>query len=81
MQRRDAVSTGYHVLTKDGDGTVEVAEVLRRIDDGKGGLYRYFYVSRANQTVVMTENSSSPLAELLRSRGGWREPGVSRFDS
>jgi hypothetical protein len=66
----------HHVLTREGDATPEVEAVLRGMRDGKGGLYRYFYVTRANQTVVMTESTTSPLAEALRSRGGWREPGM-----
>ena len=65
----------YHVLTRDGDATMDVEAALRGMPDGKGGLHRYFYVSRANQTVVMTMSASSPIADALRRRDGWREPG------
>jgi hypothetical protein len=67
---------GYHILTKIGDATREVAEAVSELGSPElAGLHRHFYVARANQTVVMTAGAEAPIAELLRGRKGWREPG------
>ena len=68
-------ATGYHVLTCDGDALREVNDALRSIGTPESaGLYRHFFVTRANQTVVMTTGPEAPLAAALRRRPGWREP-------
>jgi hypothetical protein len=67
--------SGFHVLTREGDGTREVeAAIAHHGSPERAGLHRYFYVSRANQTVVMTVDQDSPLAAVLRELGGWSEP-------
>ena len=67
--------TGYHVLTADGDRTGEVDELIRQLGTTEqAGLHRHFFVTRANQTVVMTLREDSPLAAALRRRPGWQEP-------
>jgi hypothetical protein len=69
------VAKEYHVFTKAGDGTSEVEGLARAFRSREeAGLHKYFYVSRANQTVVMVENSDAPLARELRRRPGWTEP-------
>lgn len=69
-------SPEYHVLTKAGDATQEVEVAVRELGPPeRSGLHRFFFVARANQTVVMTVDSESPLANLLRVRAGWMEPG------
>jgi hypothetical protein len=69
----------YHVFTRPGDALPDVeaataALAARGLARGAAGLYRAMYVTRAHQTVVMTETRDSPLAEELRARG-WTEPG------
>ena len=66
----------YHILTKRGDAQQEIERIVARVGDSqRAGLHRYFYVSRANQTVVMTATVDAPLAQALRLAGGWAEPG------
>lgn len=68
---------GYHVLTKDGDALTEVDEAVRSLGSPeKAGLHRHFFVTRANQTVVMAHSPDAPIATFLRDRPGWKEPGV-----
>jgi len=74
-EEREMVGADHHVLTRAGDATQEVQEVLSRGGPASEGLIRFFFVSRANQTVVLTADASSPIALLLRDRQGWREPG------
>lgn len=70
----------YHVFTRAGDAVREVEAALKALE-GRGvtregaGLYKCMYVTRADQTVLMTESRSSALAEEVRGRGGWAEPG------
>jgi hypothetical protein len=71
----------FHVLTKKGDAQREVERIVASLGgNDNAGLHRYYYVSRANQSVVMTERPNSRLAEVLRSSGGWAEPGTDRVD-
>jgi hypothetical protein len=72
--------TVYHVFTRPGDALGQVEDAVRAlrergVEREAAGLYRAMYVTRADQTVVMTETRGSPLAEELRARGGWGEPG------
>lgn len=71
------VTDEYHVLTKDGDALAEVDQAVRSLGSAeKAGLHRHFFVTRANQTVVMAHAPDAPIATLLRERPGWKEPGV-----
>jgi hypothetical protein len=73
-------SSGFHVLVRTGDASPEVESALRDLGSpARAGLHRYFYVSRANQTVVMTLAPDAPLAVRLRKVAGWSEPGA--YDS
>ena len=66
---------GYHVLTRDGDGTGEIEAALRTAGSPQSaGLHKYFYVARANQTVVMATSPDAAIAVALRGLPGWREP-------
>lgn len=70
----------YHVFTKPGDAVSEVeaaiqALKLRGVSKQDAGLYKCMYVTRADQTVLMTESPDSALAAEVRGRGGWMEPG------
>jgi hypothetical protein len=70
----------YHVFTKPGDAVREVEAALqalktRGISKQDAGLYKCMYVTRADQTVLMTETADSALATEVRARGGWMEPG------
>ena len=72
--------TTYHVFTRAGDAVREVEAALkalaaRGVTAEGAGLYKCMYVTRADQTVLMTESRSSALAEEVRGRGGWAEPG------
>lgn len=65
----------YHVLVRKGDGTAEVAELIREIgSEAKAGLHRCFYVTRAQQTVVMVTEPDAELARRLAGRKGWSAP-------
>lgn len=69
----------FHVLTKKGNAEAEIDQTLRELGSpDHAGLHRYFFVSRANQTVVMAASGDSPIARALRSRSGWLEPGEDR---
>lgn len=70
----------YHVFVKTGDALHELQAVVdalkaRGLAREEAGLYKGMYVTRADQTVVMTESAGSPLAGELRARAGWTEPG------
>ncbi|MEX2582394.1 MAG: hypothetical protein WD766_03930, partial [Gemmatimonadota bacterium] len=61
-----------HVLVKDGDASAEVDEAVRQVGSpDAAGLHRYFFVARANQTVVMADGSASPIVAHLRRSPGW----------
>lgn len=67
--------SGFHVLTARGDATEQVDSAVREIGSAEAaGLHRVFFVSRADQTVVMTRTADSELAVALRRVGGWEEP-------
>lgn len=68
-------TASYHVLTCHGDALREVEDALRSIGTPEeAGLFRHFFVTRANQTVVMATGEDAPIAKALRGRAGWREP-------
>lgn len=63
-------------MIRSGDATSEIESIVARLGGPEAaGLHRFFYVSRAGQTVVMVRDESSPLAVALRERPGWAEPG------
>jgi hypothetical protein len=65
----------YHVLIKAGDASAEVEAAARRLGDASGaGLHRHYYVSRANQTVVMATGPEAPITRLLLEASGWKAP-------
>lgn len=68
------------MFVKPGDALADVeaavaALAARGLAREAAGLYKGMYVTRADQTVVMTESPDSPLAAELRARPGWSEPG------
>lgn len=69
-----------HVFTRRGDASAEVEGLLREFRAGGGtpeeaGFVRYFYVTRAEQTVVLVASREAPFAVRLRALAGWQEPG------
>lgn len=64
------------VFVKQGDARAEVDALLLRLGltPETGGLHKYFYVTKAGQTVVMTAAPDTPLARALRGQAGWQEP-------
>ncbi|HEX2210630.1 MAG TPA: hypothetical protein VHG93_23315 [Longimicrobium sp.] len=80
------MSDPYHVFIKPGDGVREVEAALdalkkRGVSRHQAGLYRCMFVTRANQTVLMTETRETPLAAEMRGRPGWTEPGDRSLDA
>jgi glutamate synthase domain-containing protein 1 len=74
------MSDVYHVFTRAGDAVREVEAALdalkaRGVSRDGAGLYKCMYVTRADQTVLMTETRDTALAAEVRARGGWAEPG------
>lgn len=65
-----------HVLIRSGDRLSEVAAAIKEAGgEAAAGIHRHFFVTRANQTVVMADSPESPIVGLLRRGGGWEEPG------
>ena len=80
------MSGPYHVFIKGGDAVREVEgalDALRKRGVGRegAGLYRCMYVTRADQTVLMTESPDTALAAEMRGRPGWTEPGDRPLDA
>lgn len=76
----------YHVFIKRGDAVREVEGALdalktRGVTRDGAGLYKCMYVTRADQTVLMTETRDTPLALEMRGRPGWGEPGDEPLDA
>ena len=76
----------YHVFTRPGDAVREVEAALqalkaRGVSKTDAGLYKCMYVTRADQTVLMTESRETPLAAEMRGRPGWVEPGDRPLDN
>jgi hypothetical protein len=68
----------YPVFIKRGDARAEVDQLLAELRAAHGddtGFHKYLFVTRAEQTVVMLTDREGPLAEALRGRRGWSEPG------
>lgn len=65
----------YHVLTRRGDALAVIEREVSRLGSREAaGLHRYFFVSRANQTVVMATHADAPIARALRALPDWDEP-------
>ena len=66
----------YPVFVARGDSRAEVDRLLKELAPSPhtAGFHKYFYVAKADQTVVMTLGRETPLALALRGRGGWIEP-------
>lgn len=65
----------YHVMIRKGDASAEVEAATREVGGAaSAGLHRHYYVSRADQTVVLATSADAPISRLLRERGGWMEP-------
>jgi hypothetical protein len=80
------MSVVYHVFTKQGDAVREVEAALdalkaRGVTREGAGLYKCMYVTRADQTVLMTESRDTALAAEMRGRPGWVEPGDKALDA
>ena len=80
------MSEPYHVFIKGGDAVREVEAALdalkkRGVSREGAGLYKCMYVTRADQTVLMTESTGSELAREMRGRPGWTEPGDRPLDA
>lgn len=80
------MSEPYHVFIKAGDSVAEVEAALdalkgRGVTRTDAGLYKCMYVTRANQTVLMTETRDTALAAEMRGRPGWTEPGDQALDA
>jgi hypothetical protein len=80
------MSEPYHVFIKAGDSVREVEAALdalkgRGVGRADAGLYKCMYVTRADQTVLMTESRETALAAEMRGRPGWVEPGDQALDA
>jgi hypothetical protein len=70
----------FPVFIRRGDALDEIRLALASLrgagdaSDVELGLHKTMYVARADQTVVMVTDATSPLAEALRSSGRWQEP-------
>lgn len=65
----------YPVFVRHGDALAEIDALVRELGgEESAGLHRHMYVTRADQTVVMTTEVDTPLATELRGRASWLEP-------
>jgi hypothetical protein len=67
------------VFLRRGDASAEVESILQAVRDRgeqpeAAGFVRYFFVTQAEQTVVMVTGPDVPFAAELRSRRGWTVP-------
>ena len=68
-------SIAHHVMTRRGNALPDIERELARLGSPEtAGLHRHFFVSRANQTVVMATRADAPIAVALRALPGWDEP-------
>jgi hypothetical protein len=68
-----------YIFTRQGDATAEVDEIARRLrgelgSDAASGFVKFFYVTKADSTVVFLAGPDAPFAAELRARRGWMEP-------
>lgn len=65
----------HPVFIRPGDALAEIDALVRELGGADAaGLHRQMYVTRADQTVVMTTTPEAPLAAALRTRSAWLEP-------
>jgi hypothetical protein len=65
----------FPVFVRRGDGRPEVEGLVAALGGAAAaGLQKYFFVARADQTVVLVSSRDAALAGALRSRRGWAEP-------
>lgn len=66
----------FPVFIARGDARPEIDRLLRELapTPEAAGFLKYFYVAKADQTVVMARGRGTPLALALRGRRGWTEP-------
>lgn len=65
----------HPVFVRNGDALPEIASILGELGTAEeAGLHKQMYVTRADQTVVLTTHAEAPLARVLRQRPGWTEP-------
>ena len=66
----------FPVFIARGDARAEVDRLLKELapTPEAAGFRKYFYVQKADQTVVMVIGRDTPLALALRARKGWMEP-------
>ena len=66
----------YPVFIARGDARAEVDRLVASIapTPAAAGFHKYFYVAKADQTVVMATGRDAPLAAALRARREWTEP-------
>lgn len=66
----------FPVFIKQGDARAEVDAAVRQLGatPEDAGLHKYFYVTKAAQTVVMVSSLDSALAKALRGQPGWEQP-------
>ena len=66
----------FPVFVAGGDARAEIDRLLRELapTPEAAGFRKYFYVAKADQTVVMALGRDTPLALALRGRKGWAEP-------
>jgi hypothetical protein len=66
----------FPVFIARGDARAEVDRLLKELapNPEAAGFRKYFYVQKADQTVVMALGRDTPLALALRGRRGWTEP-------
>ena len=66
----------FPVFIAHGDVRAEIDRLVKTLapTTAGAGLHKYFYVAKANQTVVMATARDAPLAAALRGRPEWSEP-------
>lgn len=63
------------VFVARGDRLSELESLIEELGGpAAAGLHRQMHVTRADQTVAITEAPDSPLAAALRTRPDWAEP-------
>lgn len=68
----------YPVFIKRGDASAEIDGLVRELGGSaaEAGLHKCIFAAGVMQTVAMVTSPDAPLAQRLRSRKGWTEPGA-----
>ena len=66
----------FPVFVARGDARAAVDRLLKTLAPTPmaAGFHKYFYVAKADQTVVLATGRDTPLAGALRDRPEWTEP-------